>query len=140
MNKWSFFKNIFAKKNKFMGKKILVVEDEKILANAIADSLRSDGYEIDIATDGLQAVDKLSQFKPDLILLDIILPEMPGTDVLKKIRDPQSPFVNTPVFVFTNLSGQEESLESMGLKVDAYIVKANCSLEELSKRVKEFLS
>ncbi|MDP2695694.1 MAG: response regulator [bacterium] len=121
-------------------KKILIVEDEKILANSIADSLKAEGYEIDIASDGAAALKKLAEFKPNLILLDIILPEIPGTDVLKKIREPGSQFANTPVIVFTNLSGQEESLASMGLKVDAYVVKANCSLDELGQMVKKFLS
>ncbi len=118
---------------------VFVVEDEQILANSLKEFLEADGYSVTVAGNGSEALKMLPQVKPDLILLDIVLPEVNGVTFLKEIQKSDSPFKDTLVIVLTNLPGDINSFRAMGVNAAGYFVKANIKLEELSKIVKETL-
>ncbi len=114
-----------------MSKKILIVEDEKPLVEAIMESLQSNGYEVRVAYNGSEAVKVLADYRPDLILLDIVMPDMDGISLLKQIRKNDSPNKSVKVIIFTNLAGEKKWINDMGLEIEDYIVKANSSLADL---------
>jgi DNA-binding response OmpR family regulator len=82
-------------------KKILIIEDDPIVAHIYQTRLEKEGYEVEIAPDGQSGFYRVHEFKPDAVLLDLMLPKMNGVEILKKIRS-QSQFGQTPVIVFTN--------------------------------------
>ncbi len=123
-----------------MKKIIFVVEDEKPLAEAIAEYLGSMGYDVKNAYNGNEALKMLQTIKPDLMLLDIVLPEMNGIAVLKAMQAEGSPLKNIPVVVFSNLVGEKAWIEQMGLRVVDYLVKANSSLAEVAAKVQRVLA
>lgn len=122
-----------------MSKKILIIEDEKPLAEAISESLLGAGYQVETAYNGSEASKKMENFHPDLILLDIIMPDTDGITFLKNIRKAGSLNKDTKVVIFTNLAGEKKWITDMGLEITDYIVKANSSLAELIEKLKEYL-
>jgi len=121
-----------------MAKKILIIEDDKFLRELIAKKLAKDGYEISEAVDGEEGVKKTKETKPDLILLDLILPEMDGFEVLSKIKeDPVSSSI--PVIILSNL-GQKEDIEK-GLKMGAtdYLIKAHFTPGEIVEKIRTII-
>lgn len=122
-----------------MPKTIFFVEDEKALVETLSEFLRSRGYIVEVAYNGSDALKMLPVVRPDLILLDIVLPEMSGIDFLRQCQKKESDFAGIPVVVLTNLQGDEENFQKLGLRIEGYFVKANTNLEELARRVKEIL-
>ncbi|MBI4054180.1 MAG: response regulator [Candidatus Doudnabacteria bacterium] len=119
--------------------KILVVEDEEILLAALREELAQGGYETEGAADGEEGLSKAKSFKPDLILLDLVMPKMDGMQVLKKLKeDPATS--NLAVVILTNLSDYERISEALSLGAKDYLVKANYSLSDLLDKVKTVLS
>src|SRR5688572_6494625 len=82
-------------------KKVLIIEDDPIVAHIYKTRLERESYEVEVATDGQDGVKQMNECSPDAVMLDLMLPRMNGVDVLKKIRS-RSDFQNTPVIVFTN--------------------------------------
>ena len=82
-------------------KKVLIIEDDAIVAHIYKTRLEREGYEVEVATDGQDGVKQITECNPDAVMLDLMLPRMNGVDVLKKIRS-RSEFQNTPIIVFTN--------------------------------------
>ncbi len=119
---------------------IFVVEDEEILANTLREYLQDRGYLVEVAHNGAEAIKMLPTVRPNMILLDIVLPEVNGVTFLKEIQKPGSEFKDTPVLVLTNLPGDLDSFRGMGVNADGYFVKANTKLEELEKNVKAILA
>jgi DNA-binding response OmpR family regulator len=122
--------------------RILVVEDEKDLASAIADSLRREGYAIDIAADASSAVTMTSVNSYDLVCLDLNLPDGDGLDVCRQIsRGPDHSFDPGPppkVIMLTARGGVDDRILGLDLGADDYLVKP-FSLGELSARVRAVL-
>ncbi|MFH1012481.1 MAG: response regulator [Candidatus Peregrinibacteria bacterium] len=118
--------------------KILVAEDDKFLSRAYEFKLRTIGCQIILAHDGEEALDKIKSEKPDLVLLDIIMPKKTGFDVLKEIKSIPE-LRDTAVIIMSNL-GQEADVKK-GLDAGAldYIVKANTSLEDVVKLIEKTL-
>jgi DNA-binding response OmpR family regulator len=117
-------------------KKILVVEDEATLQKALNDVLIQEGYEVISALDGATGLDLAKKEKPNLILLDIILPKIDGFDVLKNLKEEGS---KIPVIVLTNLSDINDIQKALDLGATTYLVKADFHLEDVLKKVKEVL-
>ena len=118
--------------------KILLVEDDPFLVTLLKAKLSREGFEILHAKDGQEAIDILRKGKPDLILLDIILPQKSGFEVLEEVRsDPQ--LRNVPVMIISNLGQTGDIEKGRELGVLEYFVKAKISVDELSDKVKEFL-
>ncbi len=104
-------------------KKILVVEDSATTRSVIVKKLRNVGYTIIEAGDGLEALSKLDSDKPDLILLDIILPKMDGYKVLSIIKDSNQEYADTPVIMLTSKDGMVNKLKGKMAGSTAYLTK-----------------
>ncbi len=114
---------------------ILVIDDRRSLAWFVERVLHKDGFDVITAFDGIEAVRKVREENPDLILLDIVLPGLDGFQVLQLVRS----FVSTPVIILTS-EGQEDSVRrSLSLGADGYIVKPIANAE-LLVRVHEKLT
>ncbi|MBI4119782.1 MAG: response regulator [Parcubacteria group bacterium] len=120
------------------GKTILLVEDDIFLSSLLKTRLEKEGLSVTHAKDGEEALAFLKDNKPDLILLDIILPKKSGFEVLQEIQsDPQ--LNKSPVIIISNL-GQDTDIETgKGLGAIEYFVKAKTSIDDLVKRVKDYV-
>ncbi len=115
--------------------KILVVEDEEILLTAVTEELKNAGFEVVSAKDGQEGVAKALSEKPDLILLDLVMPKLDGIGALKQLKtNPETQ--NIPVVILTNLSDYDKVSEALALGAMDYLVKANYRLEELVAKIK----
>lgn len=114
-----------------MNKKILVVDDEKPIADILRFNLEKEGYEVSLAHDGEEAVKKALEWDPDLILLDIMLPKKDGFEVLKEVREDK----DTPVIMLTAKEEEVDKIQGLEMGADDYITKP-FSIRELSARVK----
>ncbi len=122
-----------------MAKKILFIEDEERLRETLSIKLKEDGYEVFTATEGESGLKLAGEKKPDLILLDLILPKMDGFKVLEQLKSSLET-KNIPVIVLTNLESGKDIEKVLNLGVSSYLVKANYSLEEISKKVSDALA
>lgn len=119
-------------------KKILFIEDEQALQKTLGDILRGEGYEVVSALDGETGLAMSKTEKPDLILLDLILPKLHGFNVLKQIKeDPETRDIS--LIVLTNLEGLGDVEKALELGATTYLVKANYSLEEVLEKVRKAL-
>ena len=119
-------------------KKILIIEDDKFLRDLIARKLVSEGFDISEAIDGEEGVKKVTEEKPDLVLLDLIFPSIDGFEVLSRMKgDPNC--ASIPVIILSNL-GQKEEVEK-GLKLGAidYLIKAHFTPGEIIEKIKAVL-
>ncbi|NLM48783.1 MAG: response regulator transcription factor [Epulopiscium sp.] len=114
-----------------MAQKILVVDDEKSIADIIAYNLEKEGYEVLIAYDGEEALDLVFSEDPDLILLDIMMPKIDGFQVCRKIREKKE----TPIVMLTARSEEVDKVLGLELGADDYVTKP-FSVRELMARVK----
>ncbi|MBN2147823.1 MAG: response regulator transcription factor [Anaerolineales bacterium] len=120
--------------SRFRNYRILVVEDEQRMARFIRLNLEHDGFRVTEAYDGTQALDKLRIAMPDLVLLDVMLPDFDGFEVLKTIRG----ISTVPVIMVTAKSEEEERIHGLELGADDYVTKP-FSPRELVSRVKAVL-
>lgn len=120
------------------GFKVLVVEDETFLVKIYAVKLKKEGYEVVIANDGEEAVKLASDLKPDLILLDLILPKMNGFEALERMRA-MAALKDTPVIVLSNLGQEEDIKRAEALGADDYLVKANFSIQDIVAKIRATL-
>jgi two-component system response regulator VicR len=114
-----------------MNKKILVVDDEKPISDIIKFNLVKEGYEIETAFDGEEALKKVYQFQPDLILLDVMLPKLDGFQVCRRIRES----FNMPIIMLTAKEEEVDKVLGFELGADDYITKP-FGMRELIARVK----
>ena len=120
--------------------KILMVEDDPFFSKLCARSLENEGFFVKIASDGEQGLKKLEETKPDLVLLDIVLPKMTGLEVLEGIRkNPNPELANTRVIILSNLYAKEEEEKGQKLRADFYLIKANTTSKELIIKIREVL-
>ncbi len=120
-------------------KKILIVEDDKYLANAHRVKLSKSGFEAIIAYDGEEAVRTCETFNPDIMILDLILPNKDGFAVLAELK--QNPkWKNLPVIVTSNLSQKEDINRALKLGASDYIVKSNIDLNDLLQKINSLLT
>lgn len=123
----------------FMGeKKLLFVEDEAALQKSFGDFLGQKGYKVISAVDGEQGIKLAKAERPDLILLDLILPRKNGFEVLENLKKDDSTR-EIPVIVLTNLEEMENIEKALNLGATAYLVKTNYSLEEVLIKVERTL-
>lgn len=119
--------------------KIAIIEDDQTISQMYRMKFEANEFEVQLASDGHHGVAMVKSFKPDIILLDIQMPEMNGDEALAQIRA-QAWGKDIPVIILTNL-GEEESPKSLAsLNVESYIVKADLTPSQVVARVKEVLS
>ncbi|WFD10233.1 response regulator YycF [Tepidibacter hydrothermalis] len=114
-----------------MSSKILIIEDEKPISDILKFNLKKEGYEIETAFDGEEGINKTYSFKPDLILLDVMIPVYDGFQVCKKVRETLS----TPIIMVTAKEEEVDKVLGLELGADDYITKP-FSVRELMARVK----
>lgn len=114
-----------------MDRKILIVDDEKNIADIIAFNLKKEGYQVIQAADGEEGVRKAFEENPDLILLDIMMPKMDGYEACKKIREKK----NTPIIMLTARAEELDKVLGLELGADDYVTKP-FGVRELMARVK----
>lgn len=118
--------------------KILIVEDDPFLSEMYVTKLLQEKYDIETAADGREALKKIKEIKPELVLLDIVLPKMDGFEVLQKIKkDPE--LQNIKIIALTNLGQKEEVDKGLALGANDYIVKAHFTPSEVVAKVREVL-
>ncbi len=112
-------------------KKVLVVDDEQAIIDVLVYNLKKEGYETLEATDGITAVNMALEQKPDLMLLDIMLPKMDGLTVCKRVKN----YLNIPILMLTAKDAEIDKIVGLELGADDYITKP-FSVRELMARVK----
>lgn len=119
--------------------KILFIEDDVTLVKMYERKFTSDGYEVSIAYDGLEGLEKATKEKPDLVLLDIMLPKLDGLALFKKMRSVPETF-NTPVILLTNFGQEDAVFECFKLGAVDYLVKADVTPQQVVAKVENFLA
>ncbi len=120
-----------------MGKKILILEDDVFLSKAYVIILTKEGYQVTNYPNGRQGLDATKKAKFDLILLDLLMPELGGIEFLKEFQPKKN--TETKVIVFSNMSSEETIKEAMELGVVKYIAKATFSPKEMVQLIAETL-
>ena len=122
-----------------MAKKVLIIEDDKSLARLIESALTVEGFEPLLATDSDEGLDKAIMQKPDLILLDILLPSKSGFDCLRELKK-NSKSSAVPVIILSNLGQDEEVRLGLTLGAVDYLVKADFSIDEVMRKIKKIVA
>lgn len=115
-----------------MGKTILIVDDEKNIVDILSFNLKKEGYDIAVAYDGLSALEEYQKCKPDLVLLDVMLPKLDGFEVCKRIRAAD---LRMPIIMLTAREEETDKVFGLELGADDYITKP-FSIREVQARVK----
>lgn len=118
---------------------IAIIEDDQVINQMYRMKFEAAGFEVVSASDGEAGVKVVQRANPDIILLDLQMPNMNGIEALQKIRH-QPANANTPVIILTNLGEEEAPAELRRLGIDSYIVKANLTPSQVVARVKETLN
>jgi DNA-binding response OmpR family regulator len=113
-----------------MNKKILIVEDDQIVANIYRNKFSVEGYEVEVALDGQSGMEMLKSFRPDAVVLDLMLPKMTGVDFMKQIRA-QADFQKLPVIVFSNTYLTNLVQEAWKAGATKCLSKANCTPKQV---------
>jgi two-component system, OmpR family, phosphate regulon response regulator PhoB len=116
---------------------VLVIEDERDLADLVAINLEHEGHKAVLAADGVSGLEEAGRIKPDLILLDLMLPRLPGTEVCKLLRSNEKT-ATVPVIMLTAKGGEIDRVVGFEVGADDYVVKP-FSIRELMLRVKALL-
>lgn len=119
-------------------KHVLIVDDDAAIRDALSESLSVAGYAVDVAVDGKEGVNRILNDKPDLVLLDIVMPQMNGWEVLDEIRKDEEG-KNTPVIILTNLEGVENVPKALERDALEYIVKGDTDVKDILAMVKRKL-
>ena len=119
-------------------KKILFIEDAPDFQKEVGEALKLEEFEILAALDGEAGLELIKKEKPDLILLDLILPKKDGFTVLKEMKEDEN-LKDIPVIVLTNLEGMGDVEKAMSLGATTYLVKANYELDDVVTKIKKTL-
>ena len=115
-----------------IGKKILCLEDEHFISELYVRALTRAGYEVTVEVDGQRGLDLAKTDQFDIILLDLMIPTMTGTEILRRLRDPkETPKLHSKIIITTNLEQREEIRASIEAQADGYLVKAEITPHEL---------
>ena len=118
--------------------KIFIADDEASLVEAMVDYFHAMGYEAAFALDGRAALEKIKEFKPDIVLLDILMPHKDGIAVLQELKA-NAATAHTPIIMLTNVDTEARIAEALELGCAHYLVKSNYGLRDLVGKVRELL-
>jgi len=121
-----------------MTKTILLVEDDPFLTDIYKTKLEELGYSVDLAFDGEEAMRKIKEKVPDLVLLDIVLPNLDGWEILRKIRKEEG-LKDLKVVILSNLGQMKEVEKGLNLGAIKYLIKARHSPSEIAAEIKKIL-
>jgi len=118
--------------------KVLVVEDDASLLRALSDKFQKEGYEVVTANNGQEGLTRALQEKPEIVLLDVVMPIKDGLAMLSEMRHTEA-LRETPVIILTNLNEPEKMIEGLELGVNDYLVKSDWKIDDVVKKVAEKL-
>jgi len=119
--------------------KILITEDDPLMSRLYQKIFTFEGHEVETAENGEVGLEKVRSYKPDIILLDVMMPKMNGLQVLEKLKlDPETKSI--PVIMLTNLAGQQDAETALSKGAVKYIVKSEHEPKEIADIVKEVLA
>ena len=117
---------------------ILIVEDEPFLVEMYKARFEQEGYKVDISINGSGVVEMVKKMKPDMVLLDVVMPEKDGYSVLKELKkDKETKMI--PVLVFSNLGQDDEIKKGLELGADLYFIKSNYTPSQLVMEVEKLI-
>lgn len=119
-------------------KRVLIVEDDPLLLRVLSESFAEQGYHISTVENGLEVMKSVEEFKPDLILLDLILPGMDGFAILKELKTNEDT-KEIPVVVVSNLGNEGDVKSCKSLGAEEYFIKANVEVDQIIKSVEKVL-
>ena len=117
---------------------ILIAEDEELLAQALYDSLSATDCNVSIAKDGVEAIKQLEKSKPDLILLDLLMPKRDGFYVLGEARN-NPDWRTIPIIVLSNLGEEIAIKRAMDMGANDYYIKSKISIKNLAEKIKQYI-
>lgn len=120
-------------------KKVLIIEDDATLRNVLVEFMKEEGIDASFASDGEDGLKKVKEIKPDLVLLDIILPKKDGYEVMKEIRGDVLT-KNIPIILLTNLGGLNDIEKALAMGATTYLVKGDYQVKEIIEKIKEVLN
>ena len=118
--------------------RISIIEDDQLISQMYRMKLEAEGYDVDVADNGMNGIEMVAQKNPDLILLDYSLPDIDGSAVLKEVRR-NGAAAETPVIVLTNMDNEAVENDLAKLNITDYIVKANLTPREVVAKIKQAL-
>lgn len=119
--------------------KILIIEDDRYISKMYQLKLSLEGYDVQVADNGRTGVDKVKEFMPDIILLDILMPELDGFEVLQIIKSEEATKA-IPVLIMSNLGQEDHIQKGMEMGAIGYIVKSQFTPSKVVENIKEVLS
>lgn len=118
--------------------KIFMAEDDKFIARAYNDGLTRAGFSVTMASDGDEAIHKIRETKPDIILLDLIMPGKNGFEVLEEIKKDED-MKDIPVIILSNLGQETDVKKGKELGAVDYLIKSDFSIPEVVKKINEYI-
>jgi DNA-binding response OmpR family regulator len=119
-------------------RKVLIVEDDNFLQGLEATKVKKEGYEVITASNGQEALKKIHEKGVDLVLLDLILPQFDGFEILKQLKADEK-LKNIPVIIFSNLSEDKDIDKAKSMGANDFLVKSNFTLDELVQHINRIL-
>lgn len=120
---------------------VLIIEDDQFLRDLSSRKLKQEGFQVDVAIDGNEGLKKIEDQKPDVVLLDIILPGIDGFDILQRVRSHKNETVrNSTVILLSNLGQEADVAKGQRLGADDYLIKANFTIDEIIEKIQVALS
>ena len=119
--------------------KIFILEDEPDLAHIFSSALERSGFIVENASDGKTALIKIKKFKPDLALLDLVVPEVDGYEVISILKKDKS-MKQTLIYAFSNLTQKDEIDRARKMGADGYLIKSDYTPNKLVDKIKEILN
>jgi DNA-binding response OmpR family regulator len=118
--------------------RIAIIEDDQAIAQMYRMKFEAEGFEVETASNGKLGLELTNNFKPDIVLLDVTMPDMPGDEMLRKLRE-TSWGKSVKVVILTNRSEQEVTESVSNLGVNAVIIKANMTPRQVAELIKQQL-
>lgn len=119
-------------------KSILLIEDDPFLIDIYTTKLKESGFGVEVASDGETAISKVKELKPDLVILDIVLPEIDGWEILRQIKS-ELKMEDLKVIILSNLGQKEEVEKGINLGAVKYLIKAHYTPSQVVEEIKKVL-
>lgn len=116
--------------------KVLLAEDDQFLVKTLKERLEQEGFTVVIALDGGQAMERVNEVKPDIVLLDLMMPVKSGFDVLEEMKA-NSELKKIPVVILTNLGQESDTRKCLDLGATDYLIKAKIAMKDVVEKIKE---
>ena len=119
--------------------KILIIEDDRYISKMYQLKLSLDGFDVQVADNGRIGVDKAKEFQPDIVLTDILMPEMDGFDVIAALKNDEN-LKTVPILIMSNLGQEDHIKKGLDMGATGYIVKSQYTPSKVVEKIKETLT